>query len=303
MSESLTTYRVGKYGLEVSPYDAHDVRGLLFAWEPPSEAYSYFMGVDPTVGVLGWTRSTRTDEDYKHDNAAVEVFRAGSWKMVKEYMEKDGKQVEVQQLKRTPDIQVAEWTGPIDAQDFASICNFIGRLYGGSHEDKQALAIIEVSPGPGWMTQREMHDRFGYDHFYHWLQEGRNMTQRDTGNMGWYSNFRNRRDLWTRSGGHLKRRNAILRSKWLVEEMVACTPDNFFSMTGRAARLGKSGLNDDRVVATMLALWAANEWVIGAEPTEPAALTNAASTDWQNSAMTAEDLAAIWDARVQELQD
>ena len=28
-------------------------------------------------------------------------------------------------------------------------------------------------------------------------------------------------------------------------------------------------LNDDRVVAALIALWFANEWIIGAEPTEP----------------------------------
>lgn len=300
MSESLTTYRVGKYGLEVSPYDAHDVRGLLLAWEPPRDTMDYSMGVDPTAGVLGWTRATRTDEDYKHDNAAIEVLRVGGYR---EEVTRDADGKESRSLVKQPDVQVAEWVGPIDAQDLAYIANFVGRLYGGSHEDHQALATIEVYPGPGWLTQREMHDRFGYSRFLPWLQEGRNMLQRDTGKRGWISNQHTRRDLWVRCGGHLKRRKCQLRSKWLVEEMVACTPDNFIALTARAARLGKSGLNDDRVVALMLAIWAANEWVIGAEPTEPAALTNVASTDWQNSAMTAEDLAAIWDARVAELQD
>jgi hypothetical protein len=303
MTQSLTTYRVGKYGLEVDTFDPHDVRGHLLVWEPPSDSASYFMGVDPTVGVLGWNRASRTDEDYKHDNAAIEVFRAGTWETIKTITEQNDKQVETQQLRKRPDVQVAEWVGPMDAQDLAYVCNFIGRLFGGSHEDHQALAIIEVQPGPGWLTQREMHDKFGYENFYHWLKEGKNMLQRDTGALGWYSNFQNRRDLWTRSGGHLKRRNAILRSKWLVEEMVACTPDNFFAMTGRAARLGKSGLNDDRVVATMLSLWACNEWVIGQEPTEPAALTNEAAADWQLSALSAEDMAALWEARMAELQD
>lgn len=301
MNQSLTTYRVGKYGLEVSDYDPRDVRGLLLCWEPPQEICDYSMGVDPTAGVLGWTRRTRTDEDYKHDNAAVEVLRVGGYK---EEVTKDdkGKTTLVHMVKQ-PDVQVAEWVGPIDAQDLAYIANFIGRLYSGNHEDKQALATIEVYPGPGWLTQREMHDKYGYTRFLPWLQEGKNMLQRDTGKRGWISNQHTRRDLWVRCGGHLKRRKAILRSKWLVEEMVACTPDNFIALTARAARLGKSGLNDDRVVALMLAIWAANEWVIGAEPTEPARLTREDEPDWQRSAMSSEDLERVWADRVAELQE
>lgn len=298
--QSLTTYRVGKYGLEVTPYDPHDVRGLLQVWEPPNNHSDYSLGVDPTVGVLGWTRSTRTEEDWKHDNAAVEVYRVGTLRE-EETKSADGKPL--RQLVKSPDVQVAEWVGPIDAQDLAYITNFLGRMYGGSHEDGQALATIEVYPGPGWLTQREMKDKFGYSRFLPWLQEGKNMIQRDTGKRGWISNQHTRRDLWVRSGGHIKRRKAILRSKWLVEEMVACTPDNFIGLTARAARLGKSQLNDDRVVATMLALWAANEWQIGQEPTEPSKLENVAAPDWQLSPLTAEDMSAIWDERMQELQD
>lgn len=300
MTESLTTYRVGRYGLEVIPYDQYDPRGLLQVWEPPQSWADYSMGVDPTVGVLGWTRSTRTDEDWKHDNAAIEVYRVGS---LREEIVKSADGKPARQMVKQPDIQVAEWVGPIDAQDLAYVANFIGRMYGGSHEDGQALATIEVYPGPGWLTQREMKDKFGYSRFLPWLQEGKNMIQRDTGKRGWISNQHTRRDLWVRSGGHIKRRRAILRSKWLVEEMVACTPDNFIGLTARAARLGKSQLNDDRVVATMLALWASNEWQIGQEPSEPAQLQKTDEVDWQLSAMTADDLADAWDARMAELQD
>ncbi|MGH7174759.1 MAG: hypothetical protein ACREGR_00160 [Minisyncoccia bacterium] len=300
MTESLTTYRVGRYGLEVSSYDQYDPRGLLLVWEPPSNYADYSMGVDPTVGVLGWSRSTRTDEDYKHDNAAIEVYRSGQFRE-EEIKQADGRLS--RQMIKQPDRQVAEWVGPIDAQDLAYVVNFIGRMFGGSHEDQQALATIEVYPGPGWLTQREMKDKFGYSRFLPWLQEGKNMIQRDTGKRGWISNQHTRRDLWVRSGGHIKRRRAILRSKWLVEEMVACTPDNFIGLTARAARLGKSQLNDDRVVATMLALWAANEWQIGQEPSEPAGVETTDRPDWQLSSMTAEEMADAWDARMAELQE
>lgn len=288
MNESLTTYIIGKNALEVDQYDPTDPRGHLLVWEPPIETCDYSVGCDPTMGVLGWSRATRTDDDWKHDNAALEVFRVGGFK--------DG--------QKQPDAQVAEWAGPLDAEDLARVCNFVGRLYGGNHEDKQALMTIEVAPGPGWLTQRVLHDQFGYDRFLPWLVEGRNLLQHDTGRRGWYSNQHTRRDLWTRSGGHLKRRKAILRSKWLVEEMVACTPDNFIAITARAARMGRSGLNDDRVVAAMLALWAANEWQIGQEPSEPTGpAQNAAAQDWQLAPVSYEEMLESWNQRVGELQD
>lgn len=295
MNQSLTSFRIGKYGLEVEPYDKRDVRGLLLVWEPPSEAagVDYSLGCDPTAGVLGWSRATRSDEDWKHDNAAIEVFRTGVW-----YFDK-----ELKQNIKNPDVQVAEWAGPIDAQELAYVINFIGRLYGGSHEDKQALATIEIQPGPGWLTQRELQDKYGYTRFLPWLKTGKYNLQYDTGIRGWISNQHTRRDLWTRSGGHLKKRGAVLRSEWLVEEMAQCTPDNFIAMTARAQRLGKSGLNDDRVVAALLSLWACNEWQIGQETIEPTPVTNTEAPDWQTSAMTSEEMMEAWNARVQELQD
>lgn len=287
MTETLTTYRIGKWGLEPDVYDPHDVQGQLLVWEPPFEWADYVAGADPTMGILGWSRSTRTDEDHKHDNAALEVLRVGSIK--------DG-------IKQ-PDVQVAEWVGPIDAEDFAYVCNFVGRLYAGSSEEKQALMCIEVYPGPGWLTQRVLHDQYGYERFPDWLVEGKNLQQKITGRKGWISNQHTRRDLWTRSGGHIKRRKVRIHSKFLVEEMVACTPDNFIAMTARAARLGRSGLNDDRVVALLIAEWFANEWTIGQEASEPTAVVDEGKPDWQHSAMSYEDMIEAWNQRVAELQD
>jgi hypothetical protein len=285
-SPTLTTWRIGKHGLVPEPYDKADPRGLLLAWEPPYETCDYSVGVDPTVGIMGWNRLTRTSEDYKHDNAAIEVFRVGAWK--------NG--------VKQPDVQVAEWAGPVDAEsDLPHIANFIGRLYGGSHEDKQALMTIEVVPGPGWMTQRVMHSQLGYERFLPWLVEGNRMVMRDTGKRGWYSNQSTRRDLWVRSGGHIKRRKCILHSTHFVEEMVLCTPDNFIALTAAATRLGRSGLNDDRVVAGMLALWAANEWQIGADATEPTPVVNTAEIDLQNSDASYEQMMERWNDYVESL--
>lgn len=286
---TLTTYKVGKWGLEVDELDTADPRGQLLVWEPPSERADYICGVDPTLGILGWNRALRTDEEEKHDNAAIEVFRRGRWLQV------EGKPL------REPDVQVAEWVGPLDAEDLAYVCNFVGRLYAGNSEEQQALMAIEVAPGPGWLTQRVLKDQYGYERFLRWLKEGRNMQQWDTGKMGWYSSASTRRDLWVRGAGHIKRRGVVINSPYFVEEMVACRPDNFLALTARATRTGTSGMNDDRVVSGLIALWAANEWEIGQEPTEPSPKSDAAAIDWQLTAISAEDMTEAWDDRLSEL--
>ena len=305
MSETtLTTYKIGRWGLEVDAYDEKDPRGQLLVWEPPLDSADYICGVDPTMGILGWNRQLRTDEEEKHDNAALEVFRRGRWHdVISEVKDADGRTRTVRTPTKSPDVQVAEWVGPLDAEDLAYVCNFIGRMYPGNSEERQALMAIEIAPGPGWLTQRVLASQFGYERFPPWLVEGSNLVQRDTGKRGWISNVHTRRDLWIRGAGHIKRRNVTIHSKHLVEEMVACRPDNFLSLTARAQRSGTTGLNDDRVVAALIALWFANEWVIGAEPTEPARREDTSAPEWQLSAMSAEDMAAAWEDRFAELQD
>lgn len=285
MTSTLTTYRVGKWGLELDDYDERDPRGQLLVWEPPLEQADYVVGCDPTMGILGWNRLMRTDEEDKHDNAALEVFRRGGWK----------------EGQKQPDVQVAEWVGPLDAEDLGYVCNFVGRMYAGNSEEQQALMAIEIAPGPGWLTQRVLNSQYGYERFPPWLVEGSNMIQRDTGKRGWISNVHTRRDLWIRGAGHIKRQKVVLNSKHFVEEMVACKPDNFLSLTARAQRSGTTGLNDDRVVAGLIALWFCNEWIVGAEPTEPSPRSDVAQPDWQLSAVSAEDMLEAWDGRLSEL--
>jgi len=55
----------------------------------------------------------------------------------------------------------------------------------------------------------------------------------------------------------------------------------------------------------MLALWAANEWQIGQEPSEPTGpAVNEQEADWQLSGSTSyEDMIESWNRRVLDLQD
>lgn len=308
MTSTLTTFRVGKWGLEVDSLDATDPRGQLLIWEPPYDSANYIIGCDPTMGILGWNRQLRTPEEEKHDNAAIEVFRQGAWRdVITETKDEAGIIHRTSVPTKSPDIQCAEWVGPIDPEDLAYLLNFLGRMYAGNSEEQQALMAIEVVPGPGWLTQRVLKDQYGYDRFLRWLKEGRNMLQQDTGLHGWHSSAHTRRDLWVRGAGHIKRRKVVINSRYLVEEMVACQPDNFLALTARAARTGNTGgilgLNDDRVVAALIALWVANEWQIGQDASEPAVKIDMAMPDWQLSAMSAEDMASAWEDRVAELME
>src|SRR5690348_8215507 len=105
---TLTTYRVGKWGLEVDTYDDRDPRGQLLVWEPPSDNADYIAGVDPTMGILGWNRQLRTDEEEKHDNAAIEVFRRGLWRdVISEQIDTNGHTHKISTPVKSPDVQVA----------------------------------------------------------------------------------------------------------------------------------------------------------------------------------------------------
>lgn len=284
MHEAITTKRVGHLGCEEIEWTADSLareRGVLWLWEEPQGWADYVIGCDPTFGRAGWTRGTCRPTDDDIDNAAIEVFRKGD------------------RRKNQPDVQVAEWAAPVDAQDLAEVCNYIGRLFGGRQEDGQALMCIEVWPGTGWLTQRELISRFGYTNLPPWLVEGAGLSQRMTHKFGWISNSSTRRDLWTRGTSHLQRHAAVIRSPWFVEEMVDCTPDNFLAVTARSM----GGRHDDRVVAGLIGLWYCQEWALGAEPTEPSQIESANAPEWQASDVSATDMDALWGAHVAGLSE
>ena len=77
-----SSYFVSSAGkLERFPADQwdDDPRGLVLMWEPPVAGASYFQGVDPTVGIVNWSREFRTENDYLTDCAAIEIIRRGKY--------------------------------------------------------------------------------------------------------------------------------------------------------------------------------------------------------------------------------
>ncbi len=265
--------RIGNYNLLESAMEDKDPRGIIWIWEPPRARSNYVVAVDPTVGLTGWDRALRTRDDKKPDNAAIQVIRCGK-----------------------PDIQVAEYAAPIDPEDLAPVVNFLGRMYGEHHEEGQAQVIVEVYPGPGWITQRDLISKFGYTNLFVWRYEDSFLPKKSS-KLGWYSNRSTRRDLWLRGMRHIQQRGVTINSPWLIEEMVDCTPDNFLAATARAGY----GKKDDRVVSMLMAIWAANEWSMSIEPSEAAEPENPNQPDYQKCAISVESMMEDWDTRFERM--
>lgn len=274
---SLSTYRIGSYGLELHDPDSIDPRGLLHIFEEPSLKHEYIIGCDPTMGLSGWNRALRSKDDAKTDNAVVSVWRRG--------------------YGRLPTTQVAEYAAPIDAIDLAGVCNFLGKLYKGSTEEEEALMCIEVYPGTGWMTQRELISKYGYSHLPPWLVSEGIVQKWQGGKYGWFSTRSTRQDLWSRGVNHLQRKMAVIRSQWLVDEMADCTPDSFLSTAGRA----RNGLHDDRVVAALLALWFDSEWALSNDPSERTVVDDTSIPDYQRTSISAAKMYDAWEERFSDL--
>lgn len=261
-----------------------DPRGLLLMWEAPQKNAKYVLGCDASEGITGWSRGTRTDDDYKTDNGVIEVFKInGQRELVwDEKAEKDfDKKNPGQRKERIPlidshtrqqaihyrDVQVAEFAAPCDAVEIARVANVIGRIYRGEEEDEAEL-IWEAYPGCGMMTTQELL-RLGYGNLWHW--EYLTDVVEETNRLGWRSNRESMKILWFRIRRHLMQKNVVIRSQWLLNELSGAEID-MNKMRARAAY----GHHDDRLWAASFALWAGHEWTYSEDSKEP--VTEAAPT-------------------------
>ena len=271
-------YRIANSGL-LQPLDAHDLdrdpRGIVWIWEEPHPGSVYCVGVDPSVGITSWDRTLRTQDDSKTDNGAIELIRVG----------------------RDRDYQVAEYAAPIDPEDLADVANALGRLYGGTDEEGQALCIIEVYPGPGLLTQRRLMNQFGYLNQFVWKYIDA-AVPRPTGSYGWVASSKSVPLLWARTARHILKGGLRIRSPWLVEEMADAEIDPQ-KMWAKAIR----GRHDDRLRAMMLAVWAAHEWSLDIESEKTEVNTNASAPEWQASDISADKMMEAWEERWAELSE
>ncbi len=254
-----------------------DPRGVLLVWDPPKPNAKYIVGMDASEGITGWSRGTRTDDDYKTDNGVVEVFEIDGakellWDEVEEH--KQDRRHPGQRTKRIPlidkhtrqqavnyrDVQVAEFAAPCDAVEIARIANVVGRLYRGSEEDEAEL-IWEAFPGCGMLTTQELL-RLGYSNLWHW--EYITDVAEETNRLGWRSGRESMKILWYRARRHLMQRKAVIRSKWLLDELSGAEID-MNKMRARAAY----GMHDDRMWASAFCWWAGHEWTYAEDSKEP----------------------------------
>jgi hypothetical protein len=281
MSTPLTfaeLYQVGSNG-NFTPAEAPedlDPRGLLIMSEPPSSRETYVLGCDPTVGIVGWNRHLKTRDDLRIDNGAIEVIRVG----------RNG----------GPDVQVAEYAAPIDPEELADVVNMVGRLYAGNDENGQCQAIIEVYPGPGLMTQRKLLNTYGYTNLFVWKYLD-SMSVKMSTSFGWQTSQKSRRDLWIRGTRHITLKKIRILSPYLVEELAHCEADQL-KMAARAA----SGKHDDRAIALLMAIWAANEWSMNVE-TQKIEVTTAKKPEWQSSAVSVQTMYESWQDKFADLQE
>lgn len=249
-----------------------DPRGYIWLYEKPIPSATYVLAIDPSVGRTGWCRANRTEDDFRTDNGAAFVMRCG--------------------IDGAPDVQVAEYAGPVDAEEIGTIGNALGRLFAGKEE--MALCIIEMYPGPGLLTYRRMME-LGYTNHFVWKYLDSNSVSASP-RFGFWPGRESNKYLWIRASRHIHNRGLVIKSPWLVEEMRNCEVD-IVKMWGRAVY----GTHDDRVRAMMMALWAAHDWTMQVDVSTPKVIEGRVP-NWQASDITVEGLQEAWEERFLELQ-
>lgn len=273
-------YQIGRAGLlekmdPVAEYD-NDPRGIVFCAEPPDKRATYTMGIDPSLGRTGWNRFSRVKEDRKTNNGAIEIVKIG-----KEFWDKEGNP------QRTSDVQVCEFAAPIDPFELGFVANLLGRLYSGT-EDDQCECILEVYPGPGGMTMRQLVD-LGYTNLWRW-QYYAELNPGAGKSIGWTATSKSVRDLWVKSSRHLVLKRVKIVSPFLVEEYADAKMNE---AKGYAESISNEEGHGDRMRAFNLALWAANKWDMEIERTEEPVVTGPA-IDYQATDMSLEEIREKW---------
>ena len=277
MTEAPTTYRIGRFDLIPCEAEDRDSRGLIYMWEEPNPSAMYAIGCDPTMGITAWNRDARKQDDIKIDNGAIEVIRVG--------------------FGTTPDVQVAEYAAPIDPFELAEPLATLGNLFGGAHEDNEALVNIEIFPGPGLSTQRELINRFGYSNFFvHRTLDSMVPQENRVPRLGFYASNQSVRDLWVRGLRHIKKGWLDIKSPYLVEEMADCQPN------GKGGYEAVGNAHDDRVRAMLLAIYGAHDWSTVIEPSEPRDVESDRKVpEFQATDISAADMEERWEEKFAEL--
>lgn len=279
--EALRRPGMGLRVVERSAFDHEYWNGRLLVWSPPERGAVYVLGVDVAEGVGG-------------DRSVVEVVRVGD--------------------RHRPDEQVAEWASDFHSVlELATIINAIGQFYC-EDDGTEALVIIECN-GVGDGTLQHLRYALGYSNFFIWKQYDKR-TNVATNRLGWWTNPQTRRKLVARGIHGIARGDLILHSPFLLDEMADFQRDHFM-----AKAQARAGTHDDRVMALLMAYWAAHddELMAGEDvaeerrllakaadslQTEVVASTppglQPAKPDWFNQPVSFESMATAWDTFLDE---
>lgn len=282
-------------GLSWQTMTCQEARGYCWLFEPPIKNATYVVGCDPAAGITGWDKSMGQDDGHL-DNSCVSVWRVG----IREEILKDEETGKERTVRIPTDYQVAEYAAPIDFDACAAVVNALGRHYNGNGSMGVAHTIIEIWPGTGWMVEKTLISKYGYLNFYQPKYVNTLLPVASGKGIGWSSNRKTREDLWALATRHLNNRQAVIRSPWLLEEMKSTKPLNFVTGVSEA----ESGKHDDRLLAAMLAFWAAHDFssVIKVE-TQSTVEKGAKAPNWQASDMSSDRLSDEWNKRFKEIAD
>jgi hypothetical protein len=254
-------------------YDHGYWNGKLIVYEDPLPTASYVVGVDPSGGKGS-------------DRSVVEVLRVGD-------------------LER-PDEQVAEFAsdhhGPHEISPVAAL---LGRLYGDG-SGGEALLIVECNGEYGDSCIFDIRSKLQYGNLFVWKVYDRTKNL-NTNRIGWWTTNSTRPKLVARGVHAITNDDLVINSEHLLDEMEDFQTDHWM-----AKAQASSGRHDDRVMAMLMAYWAAhdNEWMAGYDVAEERRNLRAAGKleqtakesaeppkTWQNTAITYDQMLEEWDRR------
>jgi hypothetical protein len=252
-------------------FDLNYWNGRLLVYEDPDPTAIYVVGVDPAGGKGG-------------DRSVIQVIRVGD--------------------RYRPDSQVAEFASDFHGpHDLAPVAALVGRLYGDGAGD-EAMMIVECNGEFGDSCLFDLRSRMAYGNLFVWkiYDKTKNLH---TSRLGWWTTPSTRPKLIARGHHALVNGDLLIQSEFLLDELEDFQGDLFMS---KAQAL--SGRHDDRVMAMLMAYWAAhdNEWIAGVDTASERKRLQAAGKlekaeeavasqkpSWQNTAVTYKDMMERWD--------
>lgn len=215
--------------------DEKDPRGIVLLFEPPRLDVNYSLGADPAVGLVGWNRRFRSDdnEEISRDNACLSGWYADP--------------------KTGLTVQAFEFAAPVSPREFALYCVALGRVYAGTYgPERGSQILIEINNG-GIEVQNVLVN----DHKYYslWRRTKTNgVREKQMDQWGWTSNQSTVQELWIYGKDIIEQPALPIRprSPYLIKEMGLARWD---PLRRRGEVPEGNGQHDDRLSAMLFALW------------------------------------------------